>query len=117
GAHNVAAYADAVGCRNFFFFSSSSLYGATVKPTDEQTLTAPTSPYGSSKLGSELILEGWQQAGEGRRLVICRPGVVYGPRDPGNVLRMIRAIQRGIFVLPGDRRVRKSYAYIYGLID
>ncbi len=116
GARNVADYAEAVGCTNIFFFSSSSVYGATEEPTDEQTLTSPTSPYGCSKLGAELILEGWQKAGAGRRLVICRPGVVYGPGDPGNVLRMIRAIQRGFFVLPGNRRVHKSYAYVVGLI-
>jgi nucleoside-diphosphate-sugar epimerase/glycosyltransferase involved in cell wall biosynthesis len=117
GARNVAAYAEAVGCSNIFFFSSSSVYGATEAPTDEQTLTCPTSPYGASKLAAELILEAWQSGGDGRRLVICRPGVVYGPGDPGNVLRMIRAIKRGFFVLPGNRRVHKSYAYVVGLID
>jgi nucleoside-diphosphate-sugar epimerase/glycosyltransferase involved in cell wall biosynthesis len=117
GARNIATYADAVGCTNIFFFSSSSVYGATEEPTDEETLTRPTSPYGSSKLGAELILEGWQKEGDGRRLVICRPGVVYGPGDPGNVLRMIRAIRRGLFVIPGNRRVKKSYAYVVGLID
>jgi nucleoside-diphosphate-sugar epimerase/glycosyltransferase involved in cell wall biosynthesis len=118
GARNIAAYAEAVGCTNIFFFSSSSVYGATEEPTDEQTITCPTSPYGSSKLGAELILEGWQQkAGADRRLVICRPGVVYGPGDPGNVLRMIRAIRRGLFVLPGNPRVHKSYAFVVGLID
>jgi nucleoside-diphosphate-sugar epimerase/glycosyltransferase involved in cell wall biosynthesis len=117
GARNVAAYAEAVGCSRVFFFSSSSVYGATVEPTDEQTTTCPTSPYGASKLAAELILEGWQEAGAGRRLVICRPGVVYGPGDPGNVLRMITAIRRGLFVHPGSRRVRKSYAYIVGLVD
>jgi nucleoside-diphosphate-sugar epimerase/glycosyltransferase involved in cell wall biosynthesis len=117
GARNIADYADAVGCSNIFFFSSSSVYGTMEEPTDEQKLTCPTSSYGSSKLGAELILEGWQKAGEKRRLIVCRPGVVYGPGDPGNVLRMIRAIQRGLFVLPGRRSVHKSYAYVFGLID
>jgi nucleoside-diphosphate-sugar epimerase len=66
---------------------------------------------------SSKVYFSWQKAGEDRRLVICRPGVVYGPGDPGNVLRMIRAIQSGLFVLPGKRDVRKSYAYVYGLVD
>jgi GlcNAc-P-P-Und epimerase len=117
GARNVAAYADAVGCTNIFFFSSSSVYGVTERATDERTTTCPTSPYGASKLAAEIILGGWQQAGVGRRLVICRPGVVYGPGDPGNVLRMIEAIRRGVFVFPGRRDVHKSYAYVHGLID
>jgi nucleoside-diphosphate-sugar epimerase/glycosyltransferase involved in cell wall biosynthesis len=117
GARNVVAHADAVGCKNIFFFSSSSVYGATQTPTDEHATTCPTSPYGASKLAAELVLEGWWKQGEDRRLVVCRPGVVYGPGDPGNVLRMIRAIRRGVFVFPGDRTLHKSYAYIYGLID
>jgi len=117
GARNIASYADAVGCRNIFFFSSSSVYGVTESATDEETITCPTSPYGASKLAAELILEGWQKAGADRRLVVCRPGVVYGPGDPGNVLRMIHAIRRGMFVFPGQRGVHKSYAYIYGLVD
>ncbi|MDP9227054.1 MAG: NAD-dependent epimerase/dehydratase family protein [Actinomycetota bacterium] len=117
GARSIAAYADAVGCKNIFFVSSSSVYGAMADPTDEQTIPCPNSAYGCSKLCAELILGGWQAAHHDRRLVICRPGVVYGPGDPGNVLRMIRAIRRGLFVIPGTRRVHKSYAYIAGLID
>ena len=42
GARNVAAYADAVGCRKIFFFSSSSVYGVTERATDERTTTCPT---------------------------------------------------------------------------
>jgi nucleoside-diphosphate-sugar epimerase len=117
GARNICAYADAVGCPNILFLSSASVYGPTIRPMDEQALTCPTSPYGASKLAAELILEGWQKKADGRRLVICRTGVVYGPGDPGNVLRMVRAIRRGVFVFPGDRHVRKSYAYIVGLIE
>jgi len=30
---------------------------------------------------------------------------------------MIRALQKGMFVMPGDGSVRKSYAYIYGLLE
>jgi len=39
------------------------------------------------------------------------------PGDPGNILRMIRAIKRGYFIFPGSRTVRKSYGYIEGLLD
>jgi nucleoside-diphosphate-sugar epimerase/glycosyltransferase involved in cell wall biosynthesis len=117
GARQIVAYADAVGCPNIFFFSSSSVYGVTEWPTDEQATTSPTSPYGASKLAAELIFEAWHKQGGRRRLVICRPGVVYGPGDPGNVLRMVQAIRRGVFVFPGGRSVHKSYAYVPGLID
>jgi nucleoside-diphosphate-sugar epimerase len=49
--------------------------------------------------------------------VIVRPSVVYGPGDLGNVPRMVYAIRAGRFVLPGPRRVVKSSAYVFGLLD
>jgi nucleoside-diphosphate-sugar epimerase len=117
GARNVCAYANAVGCRNLFFTSSISVYGPTSGPTTEEARICPTTPYGGSKYPAELIHESWLERDSSRRLVICRPGVVYGPGDPGNMLRMIRAIQRGYFAYPGSPNVFKSYAYIYGLLE
>lgn len=117
GARNVCAYADAVGCRNLFFTSSISVYGPTTGPTTEEARICPTTPYGGSKYPSELLHEAWLERDSRRRLVICRPGVVYGPGDPGNMLRMIRAIQRGYFAYPGSPDLFKSYAYIYGLLE
>jgi nucleoside-diphosphate-sugar epimerase len=117
GARNVAAYADKVGCKNVFFMSSTSPYGPTDDPKDETAPTYPESPYGMSKLAAELILDGWRRSDHDKRLVICRSGVIYGPGEPGNIVRMIRAIRRGYFVFPGDRQIRKSYAYIEGLVE
>lgn len=117
GARNVCGYAELVGCKNILFTSSIAVYGEVNTPTDEQARTYPDTGYGISKLGAELIHETWQTGDPARRLVIVRPGVVYGPGDPGNILRMIRAIQKGIFVMPGAGSVRKSYAYIYGLLE
>jgi GlcNAc-P-P-Und epimerase len=117
GARNVTSYAAATACSNVFFTSSISVYGPTSGPTSETSCIAPTSPYGSSKLAAELIHECWQTEKPGRRLVICRPGVIYGPGDPGNIMRMVRAIQRGYFALPGSPKLCKSYGYVYGLLD
>jgi GlcNAc-P-P-Und epimerase len=117
GARTTAEYADEVGCRNIFFMSSTSPYGTTDEPRDESGPTYPVSPYGVSKLAAELVLESWYRSGNDRRLVICRSGVVYGPGEPGNIIRMIRAVRGGYFVYPGDKRIRKSYAYIEGLVE
>jgi nucleoside-diphosphate-sugar epimerase len=117
GARQVCAFAEQTGCSNLFFTSSISVYGPTSGPTPESSPLYPRTPYGVSKLCAELIHEAWLKAGPGRRLVVCRPGVVYGPGDPGNILRMIRAVQRGYFFFPGSTRIRKSYAYIEGLLD
>lgn len=117
GAENVCAFAEKIGCKNIFFTSSISPYGPTLKPTDEYTLTQPNTPYGISKLNAEYIHKLWVEQEKDRRLIIIRPGVVYGPGDPGNILRMIKAVKKGYFLLPVTPKIKKSYGYIYGLIE
>jgi nucleoside-diphosphate-sugar epimerase len=117
GAHNVCAYAEAVQCSNIFFTSSISVYGPTTGPTDEQAQICPTTPYGASKYPAELIHRCWEAHAADRRLLICRPAVVYGAGDPGNMMRMIRAVRRGYFAFPGSPGIHKSYAYVFGLLE
>lgn len=117
GARHVCAFADQTGCRNILFTSSIAVYGPTSGATSEASPLYPSSPYGISKLCAELIHEAWQRSHDGRRLCVCRPGVIYGPGDPGNILRMIRAVKKGYFFFPGSRNLRKSYGYIEGLLD
>lgn len=117
GARNVCAFAERTGCTNVFFTSSIATYGPTVGPTSERSPSYPQTPYGITKLIAEHIHHVWQARHPGSRLVVARPGVIYGPGDPGNILRMIRAIQRGYFFFPGSTGIRKSYGYIFGLIE
>jgi GlcNAc-P-P-Und epimerase len=117
GAQNICQYASLVECKRILFTSSISVYGASPNGASEESPTVPNTPYGGSKLGAELIHRLWLSEQNGRRLVIMRPGVIFGPGDPGNILRMYKAIKAGFFVLPGDPQVRKSYAYIDSLID
>ena len=117
GARNVCAYAERVGCDNIYFTSSISVYGPTTGPTDESSPIQPSTPYGGSKYPAELLHDIWRRSKPGRRLLISRPGVIYGPGDPGNILRMIKAIKKGYFAYPGSPKIYKSYGYIYGLLD
>ncbi|MDX2196349.1 MAG: NAD(P)-dependent oxidoreductase [Cytophagales bacterium] len=116
GAKNVCYFAQIIGCNNIFFTSSISPYGPTAHATTENDMLCPNTPYGVSKMQAEYIHRLWQCAGvPAKRLIIARPGVIYGPGDPGNILRMITAIKKGYFFLPGSGQIRKSYGYIYGL--
>jgi len=117
GAENVCFYAEDVNCYNIFFTSTMSVYGESIEPSSEQRLPQPITPYGISKLAAELIHEKWLNKNKDNRLVIVRPGVIYGPDDSGNIYRMIRAIYKGYFFIPGDKNIKKSYGYIYGLMD
>lgn len=117
GAHNITMYAEALDCRNIYFTSSISVYGPTEGPTDERHPIQPSTPYGGSKYPAELIHDLWRQRRRGRRLLISRPGVLYGPGDPGNILRMIKAIKKGYFAFPGSPDIYKSYGYIYGFLE
>lgn len=117
GARNACDFAKKAGCKNILFTSSIAVYGSLNKPTSETSLPYPATPYGISKLCAELMHKEWRGSGEGRRLYVCRPGVIYGPGDPGNILRMIRAVRKGYFIFPGSKYLRKSYGYIEGLLD
>jgi nucleoside-diphosphate-sugar epimerase len=117
GARNVCGFAEQTSCTNILFTSSIAVYGPTNGPTTESSPLYPVTPYGISKLAAELIHEAWWRSNASQRLYICRPGVVYGPGDPGNILRMIRAVKKGYFIFPGSKHLRKSYAYIEGLLD
>ena len=118
GARNVCDYAESVGCRNIYFTSSISVYGPTLGPTGRGCTHLPSnSIWGLPKYPAEWIHRCWQAGSGGRRLVICRPAVIYGPGDPGNILRMIQAIRKGYFAFPGSTSIYKAYGYIFGLLD
>ncbi len=117
GAETVCDFAARVACPHIYFTSSIAVYGPCLTPTSEHSRLAPTTPYGSSKLKSEELLSQWRAGSANRRLLISRPGVIYGPGDPGNIMRMIKAIRKGYFAIPGSKNIHKSYAYIYGFIE
>jgi nucleoside-diphosphate-sugar epimerase len=79
---------------------------------DETSLPVPETPYGSSKLVAENIHLTWQAADKDRRLLILRPGVVFGPGENGNVTRLVRSIVKGYFAYIGNRRTRKAGGYV-----
>ena len=43
-----------------------------------------------------------------RKLLIVRPGVVFGPGEGGNVSRLIKAVIKRYFIYIGNRKTRKA---------
>lgn len=117
GANNVVAFAEKTGIKNIYFTSSIAPYGRSYEQRDESSMLYSETPYGISKGYAEKIHQLWNCKDETKKLVICRPSVIYGPGDPGNVLRMVRGILSNTFFYPGNSEIIKGYGYIYGLID
>ncbi len=118
GAENVCAWADQIQCRLILFTSSISPYGTSPLPRYENSLPVPITAYGGSKLVAEKIHEGWFKADpNNKRLIIVRPGVVYGPAEDGNVPRLIKAVVGRYFIFTGNRNTSKAGGYVKELAN
>jgi nucleoside-diphosphate-sugar epimerase len=112
GTRVLAAEAAAAGVRSFVLASSVKAMGeATEACWTEATPPCPADPYGVSKLEAEVALrEVAAAAGMGH--VVLRLPLVYGPGVKGNVLRLLRLVNRGVPLPLGGVRNRRSLAYV-----
>lgn len=117
GAININEFARKIGLKNIFFTSSIAPYGKSLHERTEACNLYPETAYGISKALAEEIHKTWLAEDKSRRLVIVRPSVIFGPKDPGNVYRMIKALKKGTFILPNGGDIIKGYGYVYGLVD
>jgi nucleoside-diphosphate-sugar epimerase len=100
------------------FTSSISPYGPSEDEKDETSLPVPATAYGGSKLAAEKIHQVWQAKDQAkRRLVIARPGVVFGPGEGGNVSRLIKAVLGRYFFYMGNQDTRKAGTYVKELCN
>ena len=113
GARNICMWAESVNCDNMLFTSSIAPYGPSETIKTEESIPVPITPYGGSKLVAETIHLAWQWSDRhNRKLVIVRPGVVFGPGEGGNVARLIKAVLHGAFFYMGNRTTRKAGGYV-----
>ncbi|MCU0605873.1 MAG: NAD(P)-dependent oxidoreductase [Candidatus Edwardsbacteria bacterium] len=110
GTRNVIDLCRRRGIRSIVFTSTIMVYPPGDRPCDESAEPRPDTAYGESKLLAERELERW--AAEGNRLRIVRPGVVFGPGDYGNFIRLHRALQYNLFCFVGRRTTIKGSVYV-----
>lgn len=116
GTKNVLSAMAKEGVRQIIFFSTVAVYGETIGPTDESVEPRATTPYGLSKLAAESWVKKWASEDSMRTAIILRPTVIFGPRNKGNIYRLIRQIYyRGYFPI-GEGDNIKSIAYIENVI-
>ena len=117
GAENVCAFAREKNINTIVFTSSIAPYGTWEEEKTEDSLPLPTSAYGGSKLVAEEIHKRWQaEKPDERKLIIVRPGVVFGQNEGGNFTRLYRAMKKGRFFYPGRKDTKKAAIYVKDLV-
>jgi nucleoside-diphosphate-sugar epimerase len=96
GTRNVVLAAAKSGARLFIHLSSVKAMGEESEEIlNEECPCAPKTPYGISKMESEKAVRA-EVAKNRMGAVILRLPMVYGPRNKGNLQRMIRWAERGL---------------------
>lgn len=116
GALNGVSLAERVGIDEIVLTSSIAVYGPSEEIVTERSTPNPVSDYGRSKLMAESIHEEWQGRDPNRRLVIVRPGVIFGPGEGGNYTALVRALRRNMFFYPGRTDAVKSGGFVDDLV-
>ena len=117
GAENICDFAREKNIKTIVFTSSIAPYGAWEDEKTEKSLPLPTSAYGSSKLVAEEIHKRWQaEEPDERKLIIVRPGVVFGQNEGGNFTRLYRAMKARRFFYPGRKDTKKAAIYVKDLV-
>ncbi len=120
GTLNVLTACRDHGVGKVVFASSSSVYGGTSQPADEETTPSrPLSPYGASKVAGEALCSSFA-ASAGLDIVALRFFTVYGPRQRPDMAinRFTRMIADGEEVpVYGDGTSQRDYTYVSDIID
>ncbi|MGQ0703342.1 MAG: NAD-dependent epimerase/dehydratase family protein [Gemmatimonadales bacterium] len=96
------------GVRTFIFISSvKAIAERSDDPLPESIAPRPEDAYGRSKLAAEQLVTEWGRD-DTRRVVVLRLPLVYGPGMGANMLRLFRAVARGIPLPLGSIRNRRS---------
>lgn len=82
--------------QTFIYFSSVKAVADTVPGVLTETWNGdPRTPYGQSKLkAEEYLLQ--QPLSSGKRLIICRPCMIHGPGNKGNLNLLYGFVKKGI---------------------
>jgi nucleoside-diphosphate-sugar epimerase len=93
----------------FLLLSSSAVYGTgPFCSADEDAPLQGDSPYAVSKIACEQILK---EQNDIERLISLRPAMVFGEGDRGNLIKLIKSINKKRYVQIGNGQTLKSLIY------
>ena len=117
GAENICTFARENDITTIVFTSSIAPYGVSETIKTEESLPYPNTPYGISKLNAEYIHKIWQaEDPKRRRLIIVRPGVIFGKGESGNFTRLYNSLKKGTFFYPGRKDTLKAAVYVKDVV-
>lgn len=104
-------------CLRWIFYSSVATYGDSNDVRDESSKQFPTNDYGKSKLLMEELIAGKiSNRTLSGKIVIVRPGVVYGEWNFGNVFNLMWLSSRFLPIGLSSNPI-KSMAYVKNLVS
>jgi nucleoside-diphosphate-sugar epimerase len=112
GTVNVCDWMNRIGVKNLIFTSTMMVFRAGETRNHEESLTAPDTGYGMSKLLAEWVVKEWQSNVPDRRLRIVRLGVVFGQWENGNYTRLYYALKKRRFAYIGKKTTVKGSIYV-----
>jgi UDP-glucose 4-epimerase len=114
------------GVKRFVFASSAAVYGETASPLMvEEMPTAPTSPYGVSKLAAESYTRSFYKT-YGLETVALRYFNVYGPRQSfdiqsgygGVITLFLRRLAKNMdLIIYGDGEQTRDFVYVQDVVQ
>lgn len=101
--------ARSLGVTRFAYASTINVYGPSAgrEPWTEVDRPAPQTYYAQTKLDAEAAVRSLPEG------IVLRLSAVYGPGMKGNYPPLARLLRRGVRVLPGTGRNRRTLVHVY----
>lgn len=106
------------GVKRFIYVSSAAVYGEPkYLPIDEEHPLEPLSPYGASKVASEVIIKTFSKVYKNFKYTIIRPFNIYGPGQTstyaGVVTNFCERLLRNLPpIIYGDGEQTRDFIYV-----
>jgi UDP-glucose 4-epimerase len=115
GTRRLLEAARRAGVERFIFFSSVKVMGEAADDClDEEAPPRPSTAYGRSKLEAEhLVIDG----GYVPHPCVLRLAMVYGPGAKGNLVKMVKAVRRGVFPSLAGVENRRSMVHVDDVVE
>jgi nucleoside-diphosphate-sugar epimerase len=103
--------------KSFIFISSAAVFGANHNSSviDEESVLKPQTKNGKTKLLAEQKLKALTNSAIKTKILILRVPMVYGPKCPGNMQKLIKIVSIGMPLPLLGAKNRRSFIYIKNL--